>query len=66
MKDIKTSFLHVFGEKYCQNYSTLINCQDMLALFYSASKQCVMLIDEVKNKYSFHTGLNDSELSNKL
>lgn len=38
----------------------------MLALFYSASKQCVMLIDEVKNKYSFHTGLNESELSNKL
>lgn len=38
----------------------------MLALFYSASKQCVMLIDEVKNKHSFHTGLNDSELSNKL
>lgn len=32
-KDIKKSFLHVFGWNYSQNYSTLMNHQDTLASF---------------------------------
>ena len=63
-KDIKESFLHVFGWNYSQNYSTAMNHQDTLALFQSGLITSVCCaFDQVDSKQArafTWPGLNDS------